>query len=815
MNYSLHIDNVYSQLLTDDEEFKELLWKAMRHREPGYFFSPAYKQHRWDGYREFFSKKNGKFLTGLLPEVEYALRKFKHDFIIDDRREQIEFPFKTVDNQFLNKWMPPDKPGITLYDYQVDLINQSIKFKRGIVKAPTGCHKRGQKILMYNGDLKNVEDIQVHDLLMGPDGQPRIVHQLCRGKGEMYKVIPKKGKSFTINEDHILTLQKIKSHKNRYSCENKEYLVDVTLREWLTWSDWKKHTHKLVRTGINFNNDLQKLPLDPYFLGVLLGDGNIIQSIKITNTDDEIISEIYSAAKRYKLDVKIVEDITYCLSGIKGKENPITKQLRELDLFGKSCKNKFIPEIYKTASRENRLNVLAGLLDTDGSLSSNCYDYVSKSIKLTEDLCYVARSLGLAAYVSPCKKASQNGTVGVYYRVSISGNTNLIPCKILKKLANKRKQKKNVLRTQFSVKHLGLDDYYGFTLDKDGRYLLDDFTITHNSGKTNIFIGIMRALPSIPILVIQDTKDLTEQNYENLVNWGFKNVGIYYGSTKKTQKPNMITCVTVQSIKKLEKIFPRIKAIFVDEVHDLISDVPVNVYKKMLWTPIRIGISATPFKGKTHKFKVRGHFGPVFKTKATESGELTTKELQERGILSGSICTFYEVDEPQIPYEIYQDAIKYGLEENHHLHLMVKKIAQAEKGRRLILVERLDQGDAIAALIPGAFWIQGRDDMNVRKEVVNKLKNADDIVAIVSQKLISKGLDVKIHTLINAAGGKATHSIIQRMGRGLRTASDKDILHYYDFLFNINDYLRDHSEERIKCLTKEGHPVVIKEEFDL
>ena len=57
--------------------------------------------------------------------------------------------------------------------------------------------------------------------------------------------------------------------------------------------------------------------------------------------------------------------------------------------------------------------------------------------------------------------------------------------------------------------------------------------------------------------------------------------------------------------------------------------------------------------------------------------------------------------------------------------------------------------------------------------------------------------------------------MVQRLGRGLRTANDKDILHYYDFLFNINNYLRDHAEERIKCITKEGHPIVIKEEFDL
>jgi superfamily II DNA or RNA helicase len=166
-----------------------------------------------------------------------------------------------------------------------------------------------------------------------------------------------------------------------------------------------------------------------------------------------------------------------------------------------------------------------------------------------------------------------------------------------------------------------------------------------------------------------------------------------------------------------------------------------------------------------------------------------------------------------LPYEIFQDAVTAGIAENHYLHEMVKQLVTKCKGRTLILVERLKQGDALASMIPNAYWIQGEDKIEDRKKVIQKLKTSDHVVAIVSQKIISKGLDVKIHNLINAAGGKASHSIIQRMGRGLRTANDKDVLKYYDFFFNINGYLRDHSENRIKILTKEGHPVAIREQL--
>jgi superfamily II DNA or RNA helicase len=59
------------------------------------------------------------------------------------------------------------------------------------------------------------------------------------------------------------------------------------------------------------------------------------------------------------------------------------------------------------------------------------------------------------------------------------------------------------------------------------------------------------------------------------------------------------------------------------------------------------------------------------------------------------------------------------------------------------------------------------------------------------RQIITAGINIKIHDLINAAGRRRAHNIIQLMGRGLRTASDKDKLRYHDFHFLINDYLRE------------------------
>ncbi len=115
------------------------------------------------------------------------------------------------------------------------------------------------------------------------------------------------------------------------------------------------------------------------------------------------------------------------------------------------------------------------------STGPNGFDYISKIKELSEGVAFVARSLGLAAYVRPCQKTCQTGNGGTYYRVMISGNTSIIPVRIPRKATFPRKQKRNVLRTRISVRPAGLGEYFGFELNKDGLFLLGDFTVTHNT----------------------------------------------------------------------------------------------------------------------------------------------------------------------------------------------------------------------------------------------------------------------------------------------------------------------------------------------
>lgn len=364
----------------------------------------------------------------------------------------------------------------------------------------------------------------------------------------------------------------------------------------------------------------------------------------------------------------------------------------------------------------------------------------------------------------------------------------------------------------------------GITL-RDYQVELVNKVIEHNrgliysptsSGKTNLASCVVKALPpGTPVLFLGNKKSLVEQNYEELVAKGIKNVGRYYSEIKE---PNIITCATIQSAKNLEPILGKVRVLLVDEIHEMMSKVCKDLYPKLKSCYVRVAMSATPFKfgGKdlVQKYETKGWFGAPFVIKsAVEDGKLTTKELQRRNILSKARCKFIPVTEPLLEYCVYQDAVTQGIAENEIFHKQVCDIVSGLSGRTLIIVERISHGDRLNELLPGSLWVRGQDNQKTRKEVIERLKVSEgNVVAIASSGIFNTGLNCFIHNLINAAGGKAEHQIIQRFGRGLRTAKDKDILNYYDFIFHNNkDYLLKHSIKRIDILRNEGHDVEVND----
>lgn len=374
--------------------------------------------------------------------------------------------------------------------------------ERGLVDASDmGCHAAGTQILLYDGTLRPVEKISVGDVVMGWDSTPRHVLGTSRGTEEMVRICPVKGDPFEVNLSHVLTLVQTNTHPSRKEFLTNGTVIDVKVSEWLRWTTAKKNLFKLFRAPVDCWPE-REFRIDPYHLGVLLGDGCMTIKCHLSiSKPGEVMAGV----------VKELADSFGCVVSTRGSDsNPshyltnnaeLWGELQSLGLAGTDSGTKFVPQSYKVGSRRQRLLLLAGLMDTDGHLSSGSFDYCSKSEQLARDVAFVARSVGLAAYVNPVKRGCQNGFVGDYFRVCISGDVSQIPCRQPNRIAAPRRQIKSTLRTGFSVVRLPPGEFFGFSLTGDGRFLMGDFTVTHNTGKTPVASIILREL-NLPSLVV-------------------------------------------------------------------------------------------------------------------------------------------------------------------------------------------------------------------------------------------------------------------------------------------------------------------------
>lgn len=365
--------------------------------------------------------------------------------------------------------------------YQKLITAHILKHPRSNVFATMGsgkCLQKGTEIIMLDGYVKKVEDVVVGDLLMGPDSTPRRVLSLGRGREMMYEVTPVKGESYTVNESHILSLRTTTSTGNKTWPD--DTIFDVPLLDWLKLPKYVTCANGLLkgwRAAVDFEKKNQHKDMTPWMLGMWLGDGTT-SGAAITSGANEI--EIRGAIAAFALQRGMTISNYGITQNIAGG---FYRALKDVGVLN----NKHIPHNYKCGDRQQRAELLAGLLDSDGYYGNGGFDWISVLEVLADDICYLARSLGFAAYKSATRKQCVNtGAWGDYWRVSLSGDFSWLPFVRGRHLnIPPRKIAKNVLNVGIkSIEPVGEDDYYGFTIDGDHRFLLGDFTVTHNTGAT-------------------------------------------------------------------------------------------------------------------------------------------------------------------------------------------------------------------------------------------------------------------------------------------------------------------------------------------
>lgn len=342
------------------------------------------------------------------------------------------------------------------------------------------CLGKDTPVLMYDGTIKMVQDITVGEQIMGDDSKPRNILSVCSGKEKLYEITNKNNNvRYIVNESHILSLKAHPNELNEFKTEGD--IVDISLQDYLTKIPelYKCEGNELLcgyRVPVDFPS--KEVDVDPYIVGYWLGNGkNSKQDIECKD-QEMLINDNNNKEKVFNI---ISPDKNCCQ---KDCNIILINAFRKYGLF----RNKHIPIEYKCNSRAKRLSLLAGIIDARGYYDKERkgLEVTLKCKRLTDDLIYLCRSLGYYSSKTNFREIRDNKEGGhktqIYYRTSIAGhNLSEIPCLLQCKKAQPQTQIKSSLKYTIKVKELDIGEYYGFEIDGNKRFLLGDFSVTHNT----------------------------------------------------------------------------------------------------------------------------------------------------------------------------------------------------------------------------------------------------------------------------------------------------------------------------------------------
>jgi hypothetical protein len=332
------------------------------------------------------------------------------------------------------------------------------------------CYAPDTLILTEDWKFKEIKDINIGDKVIVEGGLVKTIKAKTNGVTDTYLIKQPYGNDYVVTENHRLVL-------NDY---NKGEVI-LTAKEYFNSSKYRKqHITRIASNGIESKDIFNGIP--PYLLGLWLGDGRKHSFTILVNKDEEPellhylgrISEIKNIPFELKKSTsdKIVE---FAFKGIN-------QSLRDIGVYN----NKHIPEQYIKSSIDTRLQLLAGLIDSDGhsDKKKGVIEIGMSKKHIVDSIRFIALSCGLSCSNIMHRKSNYNTDV---YRIFISGDLAKIPMITKKKSFEDYIPKTRGRRNKVSIEYKGLGDYIGIQVDGENdnerKLILSDFTLSLNSGK--------------------------------------------------------------------------------------------------------------------------------------------------------------------------------------------------------------------------------------------------------------------------------------------------------------------------------------------
>lgn len=339
-----------------------------------------------------------------------------------------------------------------------------------------------------------------------------------------------------------------------------------------------------------------------------------------------------------------------------------------------------------------------------------------------------------------------------------------------------------------------------------------------SSGKTLICAALSKlAEKHGRTLVIVPNRDLVDQTYDDYVNLGLDVGKVYGGQKDLTNQHIILTWQSLHSINKkkndlqlsadeLALLMHNVVLTIQDEVHLATSKVLFYINSELFKDiPLCYGLTGTIPKEEHLRETLRANFGEV-------CHKIPAKQLQELGILSQCEVEINHLQLDKRKYSSYHDE-KKAVNTNPAILQMVANdviaMSSKENGNTLVLVENIETGKLLEELIPDSIFLSGTVKSSDRKKEYKSVNNENNKVIIATYGIASTGISIaRLFNLVLFNAGKSFTRTIQSIGRGLRTAVDKDFVFIKDYAMN-STYSSKHLNERKGYYKESEYPFTI------
>jgi hypothetical protein len=439
----------------------------------------------------------------------------------------------------------------------VEAINARIANNKNaliVVAGSTGCQPANSKVLMANGEWKNIQDVTVGDKVLSPQKDGHSIFATVKNTTTFFsqnnfdviELNHSKQKLYSCSSNHVIPFNYRFVPRVAGKCQNDKrqwQIRELTADKFHEIStNTKNHEISGISSfSIRTFDGRKNCVIEPYSLGVFLGDGHYSSQLKIgrnLNFDtmkrkdkQEFHRHLSNSIGITCADTEIMDEVSkyYSIRHIQHKKHCNAKTymfsvnsvfpalLEEHGLKNKRSGDKFIPKEALLSDIEYRKRLLAGLVDTDGFLSKGKgYSITTKSERLADDIMFIVYSLGGRARKHIVHKGIKKiNFVGRYYTVSFFLKDIDIPILV------KRKQKDTTKSCYISSNRIAITTkeslpchVYGFELDSQSQfYITDNYMVTHNSGKSFLALSLGEQLDSMfsidrVVYSIEDFMDL-------------------------------------------------------------------------------------------------------------------------------------------------------------------------------------------------------------------------------------------------------------------------------------------------------------------